>query len=389
MQPLVDALGSVARIVWLEDVAASATTSDKVWRALLAGRPLALRKPDDAAVVLFTSGSEGAPKGVALSHKNLLANVAQLDARFDLTLADMMFNPLPIFHAFGLTGGLLLGLMRSMRVFLYPTPLHYRQIPELVYGYDATVLVRHRHVPRGLCADGQPLRFPFAALCHCGRRAGEGRDAQNLYGEVRPAHPRGLWRDRVLAGGGGQHGDVQQGRNRRASFCPSSSRRLEPVPGIEDGGRLHVRGPNVMLGYYRPDNPGEVETLAGGWYDTGDIVAIDAEGYVAIKGRAKRFAKIAGEMVSLAAVEDLLAGLWPENKKAAVAAPDARKGERIVLATDKRDVSRAEVVAWLKAKGAADLMIPASVVTLDAIPLLGSGKTDNVALAKRVREWQE
>ena len=169
-------------------------------------------------------------------------------------------------------------------------------------------------------------------------------------------------------------------------LLPFVEPRLEPVPGIEEGGRLHVRGPNVMLGYYRPDNPGEIEPLAGGWHDTGDIVVIDAEGYVAIKGRAKRFAKIAGELVSLGAVETLLIDLWPDNAYAVVAAPDPKKGERLVLATDRKGATRAEVQAWLKGKGAAELMAPAAVLTLDAIPLLGSGKTDYVALAKLVRE---
>src|SRR5262249_2774516 len=150
----------------------------------------------------------------------------------------------------------------------------------------------------------------------------------------------------------------------------------------EEGGRLFIKGPNVMVGYYRTDNPGELEPPAGGWHDTGDIVAIDAEGFVAIKGRAKRFAKLAGELVSLGAIEDLLWGLWPEAAVACVAAPDARRGERVILATTHPNAAKAEVEAWLKIKGASSIMAPSSVVVLDALPLLGSGKTDYVALAK-------
>jgi acyl-[acyl-carrier-protein]-phospholipid O-acyltransferase / long-chain-fatty-acid--[acyl-carrier-protein] ligase len=129
-----------------------------------------------------------------------------------------------------------------------------------------------------------------------------------------------------------------------------------------------------------------IEALSGGLYDTGDIVAIDEEGFVAIKGRAKRFAKIAGEAVSLAAVEDLVAGLWPDHIAAAIAAPDPKRGERVILATTKSGATRAEVQAWMKTKGASEIMHPSSIVVLDAIPLLGSGKTNYVALAKDLRD---
>jgi acyl-[acyl-carrier-protein]-phospholipid O-acyltransferase / long-chain-fatty-acid--[acyl-carrier-protein] ligase len=383
--PQIEAIGGVARIIWLEDLAANVSMADKLKAVLAAGRPLALREPDDPAVVLFTSGSEGAPKGVALSHTNLLANVAQLDARFDMTLADTMFNPLPVFHAFGLTGGLLLGLLRSMRVLLYPTPLHYRQIPEVIYGYDATVLIGTDTFLAGYARAANPYDFRSLRYVIAG--------AEPVKAETRKVYMEkfGL---RILEGYGVTECSPVVAVNTAmfnkagttGKLLPGIEPRLEPVPGIEDGARLHIRGPNVMLGYYRPDNPGAIEPLHGGWYDTGDVVAIDAEGFVAIRGRAKRFVKIAGEMVSLAAVEDLLTGLWPDHKFAALAAPDPRKGERIVLATDKAGAARAEVLAWLKARGAADLMIPAAVVALAAMPLLGSGKTDHVALARVMRE---
>src|SRR3984957_1390868 len=141
LQPEIEAIEAHARIVWLEDMRASTTAMDKLRAALTAGSPLASRKPDDPAVVLFTSGSEGAPKGGALSHANLLANIAQIGTRFDIRLTDICFNPLPMFHAFGLTGGLLLGLVSSMKVTLYPTPLHYREIPKAIAKAQATFLL--------------------------------------------------------------------------------------------------------------------------------------------------------------------------------------------------------------------------------------------------------
>ena len=169
-------------------------------------------------------------------------------------------------------------------------------------------------------------------------------------------------------------------------LLPFIEPRLEHVPGIEEGGRLLVKGPNIMIGYYRADNPGELERPLGGWHDTGDIVAIDAEGFVAIKGRAKRFAKIAGELISLGAVEDLVSGLWPDDIVAVVAAPDPKRGERLVLATAKPSATKLEVQTWMKIRGASALMAPDAVVVLDAIPLLGSGKTDYIALAKLLRD---
>src|SRR5258708_39566887 len=120
-------------------------------------------------------------------------------------------------------------------------------------------------------------------------------------------------------------------------MLPGMEPRLEPVPGVDEGGRLYVQGPNVMLGYLKVDNPGVIEPPPEGWHDTGDIVTIDAQGFVAIKGRAKRFAKIGGEMISLAAVEVLAGQLWPDSLSAVWTAPDARKGERLVLVTQKKD----------------------------------------------------
>ena len=169
-------------------------------------------------------------------------------------------------------------------------------------------------------------------------------------------------------------------------LLPAIEHRIELVPGIDDAGRLFVRGPNVMVGYRRADNPGEIEAPPLGWHDTGDIVAIDRDGFVWIKGRAKRFANIAGEMVSLAAVEDLASALWPEHPPAVVAAPDAKKGERIIMATTKPAATRAEVQTWMKIKGASEIMTPAVVLVLDALPLLGSGKVDYVELARIVRD---
>jgi acyl-[acyl-carrier-protein]-phospholipid O-acyltransferase/long-chain-fatty-acid--[acyl-carrier-protein] ligase len=385
LEPEIEAIEARARVVLLEDIRGGATMIDKLRAAVSTGSPLARPRPDDPAVVLFTSGSEGAPKGVALSHANLLANVAQIETRFDLRLTDICFNPLPMFHAFGLTGGLLLGLIGSMKVYLYPTPLHYRQIPDLIDKAGATFLLGAdtflANYARNATAFGfRSLRYVIAG-------------AEPVKAETRRLYVErfGL---RILEGYGATEASPVLAVNSPAfnkigtvgRFLPLVEPRLEPVPGIEDGGRLVVRGPNIMIGYYRVDNPGELETPLGGWHDTGDIVEIDEEGFVAIKGRAKRFVKIAGETVSLAAVEDLVTDLWPDHIAAAIAAPDPKRGERVILATTKPGATRAEVQTWMKIKGASEIMHPSSIVVLEEMPLLGTGKTNYVALARALRE---
>jgi len=172
-------------------------------------------------------------------------------------------------------------------------------------------------------------------------------------------------------------------------FLDQILHRLEPVPGIAEGGRLFVKGPNIMLGYLRGDKPGVIEAPPDGWYDTGDIVKVDEDGYVIILGRAKRFAKIAGEMVSLSLAEQLLAQAFPGAAHAVVAVPDARKGEQLVMFTTDAALDAARVGEGLKAAGAPALSVPRNVIVLEALPVLGSGKTDYPALGRLAREHVE
>jgi acyl-[acyl-carrier-protein]-phospholipid O-acyltransferase / long-chain-fatty-acid--[acyl-carrier-protein] ligase len=296
-----------------------------------------------------------------------------------------MFNPLPVFHAFGLTGGLLLGLIGSMRVYLYPSPLHYRRIPELIDKVGATVLIGAETFLAGYMRNASASGFRSLRYVIAGAEAVK-PGTRSVYMEK-----FGL---RILEGYGVTEASPVVAVNTPmfnkvgtvGKLLPLIEARLEPVPGIEEGGRLVVRGPNVMLGYHRADNPGEIEPPPGGWHDTGDIVSINDEGFVTVKGRARRFAKIAGETVSLAAIEDIVADLWPDYTSAAVAAPDPKRGERVILATTKPGATRPEAQTWMKIKGASEIMFPASVVVLEAIPQLGSGKTDYVALMKALRE---
>jgi acyl-[acyl-carrier-protein]-phospholipid O-acyltransferase/long-chain-fatty-acid--[acyl-carrier-protein] ligase len=384
LQGLVTELERVVRFVWLEDVRKDIGTLDRLRGVLGAGRQRVKTSADEPAAILFTSGSEGTPKGVVLSHRNILSNCAQLAARIDFGPGDTLFNVLPVFHSFGMTGGMILPLISGVKLYLYPSPLHYRIIPELIYGTNATILFGTDTFLAGYAKTAHPYDFRSLRYVLGGAEA------------VRPETRRifnekfGL---RILEGYGVTETSPVLAVNtpmfnRNGSvgrILPGMEARLEQVPGIEAGGRLHVRGPNVMAGYLRAERPGVLEPPENGWHDTGDIVEIDSEGYIAIKGRAKRFAKIAGEMVSLTAVEQMLTDLWPDEGMAVVAAPDERKGERLILVTTRSGATRAEVATHLRRKMATELSVPAEILVVERLPLLGTGKTDYVALNAIVR----
>ncbi|OAN51505.1 acyl-[ACP]--phospholipid O-acyltransferase [Magnetospirillum moscoviense] len=389
LSAMIEALEAKVRVLYLEDIGGRIGAVDKI-RALLA-RPFAATlhrrtgaKPDDPAVILFTSGSEGTPKGVVLSHANILSNCAQLAARVAFSPTDIVFNALPVFHSFGLTGGLLLPVLAGIKVFLYPSPLHYRIVPELVYDTNATILFGTDTFLSGYARVANPYDFYSVRYVFAG--------AEKVKDETRR-----VWMDkfglRILEGYGATETAPVLAVNTPMHFqagsvgrlLPGISHRLESMPGIDEGGRLWVKGPNVMLGYYRVEKPGELEPPPEGWYDTGDIVTIDDLGFVRIVGRAKRFAKIAGEMVSLGKVEAELAARWPEGQHAVVALADDRKGEQLVMLTDRADATRDAVLSHFRAQGLAELLMPKVVLKVDRIPLLGTGKTDYVG-AKALAE---
>ncbi len=382
---LVAALETDFRILYLEDLRTEIAQGDRLRAMLGHRRPLCPRSPDDMAAILFTSGSEGAPKGVALSHKNLLANAAQAAARIDFGRTDKIFSVLPVFHCFGLNVGFVLPLVSGVPIYFYPSPLHYKLVPELVYGVNATVLLGTDTFLAGYARvahsyDFRSLRYVIAGAEPVKQKT------RDIYLEK--------FGIRILEGYGVTETAPALALNTPmfnrfgtvGRLLPGMEARLDAVPGVAQGGRLFVRGPNVMLGYLTADAPGRLKPPHEGWHDTGDIVAIDAEGFITIKGRAKRFAKIGGEMISLAAVEALAADLWPNAPSAAARELDPRKGERIVLVTERRDAARADFLAFAKAKGAAELMVPAEIMIVERLPLLGSGKIDFAGVATMVRD---
>ncbi|QPF85381.1 acyl-[ACP]--phospholipid O-acyltransferase [Bradyrhizobium genosp. L] len=383
---LIAAIAGQARVVYLEDVRETISLSDKIagFRAGIA--PRVARQANDPAVVLFTSGSEGTPKGVVLSHRNILANAAQALARVDANARDKVFNVLPVFHSFGLTGGMMMPILGGIPIFMYPSPLHYRIVPELIYQTGATILFGTDTFLTGYARSAHAYDFRTLRLVIAGAEAVKERTRQiymERYG-VRILEGYGVTETApVLA----MNTPMANRQGTVGRISPLMQYRLDPVPGIEEGGRLSVKGPNVMLGYLRAENPGVLEPLTDGWHDTGDIVTVDAQGFIAIKGRAKRFAKIAGEMVSLSAVEAMATALWPQAASVAVSLPDQRKGERIVLLTTERNADRSAMQRQAKTTGASELAVPADIRIVDKVPLLGTGKTDYVgatALAKEL-----
>jgi len=332
---------------------------------------------------LFTSGSEDRPKGVVLSHHAIIANIAQIRAVFDFSPTDKVLNPLPLYHAYSFTAGVMLPLITGTRVNLFISPLRYRAIPEIAYRRDCTILFgtstflsfyaryanpmdfsRLRHVISG----GEKLSHEVARVWmeKFGVRIMEGYGSTECAPVIALATPAAFRRGAV------------------GTFLPGIDYQIEPMEGIEQGGVLHVRGPNLMLGYYRYDNPGVIEapksSVGEGWYDTGDVVDLDHDGMVSISGRVKRFAKIAGEMVSLDMIEHVAREASPDFHHAAVLNVQDFGGETTVLFTTDSHLTRANLLEAATKLGTHDLSVARRIVALRELPLLASGKIDYVSL---------
>ena len=382
------------RIIYLEDVRETVGTWDKLSGAVgaMGAKSIARKhgaKPNAPGIILFTSGSEGRPKGVVLSHANLCANVEQIlvqDGGGVLLQSDIVMNPLPMFHSFGLTGGCLLGLFNGMKIELFPSPLQYREITKQVAKTKATILFGTDTFLRGYARTAAPGDLDSLRMVVAGAEKVKD-DTRRMFAEVGAMVVEGYGATEcspVLS--------VNSPRDNRAGTVgkpvAGMEMRLEAIEGYNEGSRLSVRGPNVMLGYLFADNPGQLVPPEGGWHDTGDLVAVDDDGFIHIRGRVKRFAKIGGEMVSFAAVESMVAAKWPEANHVVTSMPDARKGEQLVLVTDSTDIERPALLAHAKAEGFPELWVPRGIVPVAEIPVLGSGKVNFGAVQDIVRTAQ-
>ena len=391
LEHLAQGLHQHVNLVYLEDLRDRIGVRDKLLGLLRSYYPRThfrpAAKPGDPATILFTSGSEGTPKGVVLSHRNILSNFAQARSCIGFTPSDIFFSCLPLFHSFGLNIGCVLPLLGGSKIFLYTTPLHYRVIPELIYQTDASILFATNTFLKGYAGHAHPYDFRSLKYVFAG--------AEKLQEDTRK-----LWLEkfgiRILQGYGATECSPvvsvnTQISNKSASvgtLMPGMEAYLAPVTGINNGGRLVVKGPNIMSGYLLHGSDGNIRPPATergeGWYDTGDIAAIDDEGYIELLGRVKRFAKIGGEMISLTAVEELAGAAWPNYNHAAIALPDERKGEKIILVTEYDQGDRKSFQKKARELGYGELYIPRDVVCVREMPVLGTGKTDYVTLNEKL-----
>ncbi len=381
LQTVVEGLQNL-NIVYLEDLRADFGVLDRAWLmgyALHYPRSaMETNKSEQTGVVLFTSGSEGKPKGVVHSHKSILANIAQIMAVLDVNPTDKMMMVLPVFHSFGFTGTLL-GLFNGVKINIFPSPLQYKVIPEIIYDRGCTIFFATGTFLANYAKFAHPYDFYKLRLVVAG--------AEKLNDEVRKTY-QDKFGIRILEAYGATecapgisintpmanlNGSVGQ-------LVPGLEAKLEAVPGIDNGGLLHVKGENVMMGYYLFDNPGVLKPPIDGWYNTGDIVELDAEGYVHIRGRVKRFAKVAGEMVSLEVVEHIANTCAPEQQHAASSIPDAQRGESIILFSTDKKLKREDLQIVAKNLGLPELAVARKIIAVEEIPLLGTGKTDYVTL---------
>lgn len=369
-------------IVYLEDLRAQFGMLDRAWLMGYALHyPRAAMEPateNDTAVILFTSSSEGKPKGVVHNHKSIVANTHQILAMLDFNPADKFMMALPLFHAFGFTGTLL-PFLNGIPILLFPSPLQYKLIPEVIYDKGCTVFFSTSTFLGNYAKFAHPYDFYKLRVVFAG--------AEKLNEEVRKIYHE-KFGIRILEGYGttecapvlaantpmaNRHGTVGQ-------FFPGIEYRLEPVPGIDKGGLLYVKGDNIMQGYYLYDQPGVLVSPKDGWYETGDVVEVDTEGFIHIKGRVKRFAKVAGEMVSLEVVEKIAHTAAPEHQHAATTVADASRGENIVLFTTDARLKREDLQIVAKNLGSPEIAIARKLVVVEQIPVLGTGKTDYVTL---------
>ena len=395
LHELAKELEQQVRVIYLEDLRSKISLTDKLVGAVQGLRPLATYQrrhpkanPDSPAAVLFTSGSEGVPKGVVLSHANILSNFAQVRVHIDFKPTDILFTCLPLFHSFGLNAGLLMALLGGSKVFLYPTPLHYRIIPQMVYEKNATIFFGANTFFKGYANYAHPFDFHTLRYVVAG--------AEKLRDDTRQTYVD-KFGIRIFEGYGVTETSPVISVNtpllsRTGTVglpMPGMEYYLAPVEGIEDGGRLVVKGPNIMLGYLLQESDGNIvppRTERGeGWHDTGDIASIDEDGYITIMGRAKRFAKLGGEMVSLTTVEELATRCWPDAMHAAVALPDDRKGEKIVLATDYHGADRRQLQEMVRTLKLSELYIPKKIVLAEELPVLGTGKINYMLLTEMIQ----
>lgn len=371
----VEEMEKQVKIVYLEDLRDGISTFHKL-SGLIESRVSRFKKRDSSQVVLFTSGTESKPKGVILTHRNIYADIQQVFAHIEIWDTDRIFNPLPLFHSFGMTVGAILPLVTNVKVFLYPSPLHYKEIPKAIEKDQSTLFVATNTFFENYAKFATKEQFQTLRIVVAGGEKLQ-KDVIELY--------QNKFGITLLQGYGTtetspiialntpeQHKEGTVGK-----LIPLMEAKIAKVEGVQEGGNLLLKGPNVMKGYLIH---GKGFVPCGEWYNTGDIAEIDEEGFIRIIGRLKRFAKIAGEMISLNKVEELALECFGESVFYAVSIPDTRKGEQIVMFTTKPKISSREFKKFIKSKKMSLLYMPSDIKYVEEVPLLGSGKPNYWAL---------
>ncbi|MDR0664820.1 MAG: acyl-[ACP]--phospholipid O-acyltransferase [Helicobacteraceae bacterium] len=393
------------RAIYAENVKASISKSETVWTLLLALfaparllRALYFKKTDinETATILFSSGSEGAPKGVELTHKNLLANIRQVSDLLNFRKSDVVINSLPIFHSFGLTITTLLPLVEGVLMIAIPDPTDVVAIGKMCAKYKASILLGTSTFFRFYIKNKKldPLMLESARLAVAGAEKLKddvkrgfkikfGIDIYEGYGATETAPvicvnmPNALERESYKTLVFNKEGTAGM------ALPGTIVKVVDPVTlnelNANEEGLIIIGGPQVMKGYY--NNPGKTrEAIAeiGEWryYKSGDKGRIDEDGFITIVDRYSRFAKIGGEMISLTAVESQIIALFSDEiDVAAIALNDEKKGEKIV-ALFSGEIDEEAFIRAVKDSQIAPLMTPSEIYKVESVPKLASGKAD-------------
>jgi acyl-[acyl-carrier-protein]-phospholipid O-acyltransferase/long-chain-fatty-acid--[acyl-carrier-protein] ligase len=393
LEDKVKLLAEKCKIIYLEDVKPTIGAGAKVKALAHANgwlpRPKTARKGGDPACVIFTSGSEGPPKGVVLSSANLLSNIAQVHAVTPIMPSDKVFNCMPIFHSFGLSGGLIMPVVNGVRSFQYPNPLDSKNIPKLVYFYDTTIMFGtdtflNLYARNATDKDFSGLRMVFAGAERLKDETYDrfvdrfGVRVNNAYG-LTEASPG------VAMNVPGAHERGTVGRP-----LPGVELKFEPVADMPECFELSVKGPNVMLGYLKHDLPGVIQPPPGGWHATGDIVGVTAKNSLKIVSRSSRIAKPGGEKVALDDIEAVAnaASKMKDVVNATICKLDPDDGDTIVLFTTDKDLKADALARAAKEIGVSQLGMPKNkdIHVLPEIPKLPTGKNNYTALKKLLAE---
>jgi acyl-[acyl-carrier-protein]-phospholipid O-acyltransferase/long-chain-fatty-acid--[acyl-carrier-protein] ligase len=380
-------------MVCIEDILKSVTVFDKLKAALKAKRSAASLSaaypadPEDTVVVLFTSGSEKEPKAVPLTHRNIAVNLADATRALPISHADTIFSILPLFHVFGYTVNCWLPITLGMTTLTYANPLEYRKIAQVIKTDKPTVMAGTPSFFAGYLRESEAGDFASLRLAI----PGADKTPEWLRRGYKQKHNIDL-----LEGYGCTETSPIISVNTPTDNRPGSigkpfasvrARIVDPETGADlprgAEGKLLVKGDSIMKGYL--DAAETAKSLKDGWYDTGDMAMIDADGYIWHRGRYKRFIKVGGEMVSLVKTESVLEEVLPQGVECCVVeAADEFKGSRLVAALSK-SVDEEDLVRKLSARLPA-IAVPNKFVVIPELPKMGSGKVDFRTTGKMVLE---